>query len=189
MLKLKTYFSISLNLIISIFYFKQLFVPGAEVIFLDTKAILLTPLVLFHGLLGFMAYNIIQDKHLFSFKKHNVLEIIPVLMFTIIMLVFFLFPIIFLEYKDGYKFALPFFITFFEPIKIKLIFKQDDTVLLQKNFILFIISLTLIFVASLLPKFNAKDDSMSLYMGGFYFIALAYFDYYFYRRNVIYNYK
>jgi hypothetical protein len=183
MLKSKTYSSIILNLIISILYFKQLFIPGAEVAFLDTKAILLTPFVLFHGLLGFIAYSTIQDKDFFSFKKLKFLEIVPVSMFTIIMLTFILSPLVFLEYKNGYKFALPFLITFLEPIKIKYVFKQDDTVLLQKNFMLFIISLTLIFVSSLLPKFNALENSLTLYMGGFYFIFLSYFDYYFYKRN------
>lgn len=181
MLKLKIYFSIVINCVISSLYFKQLFIPGDEIIFLDTKEILLTPFILIYSFFGFLLYFSIENKFSLFSKNMKPIEYIPSVMFTFIMLAFILLPFSFFEYKNGYKLALPFFIAFFEPIKIKYIFKQDNKILLQKNFILFITSLTLFFVTSLLPKFNAIENSWALYLGGFYFIVLALADYYFHK--------
>ena len=155
MIKLKIYISIVINCAISILYFKQLLLPGVEIQFLDVKGILLTPFVLIYSFFGFLLYFSIEDKFSLFSKKMKPIEIIPSVMFTVIMLIFILLPFSFLEYKNGYKLALPFFITFFEPIKIKYIFKQDNKTLFHKNLILFITSLILFFVSSLLPKFNA----------------------------------
>lgn len=181
MIKLKTYSSIIFNFIISVFYFKQLFLPGKEIFFIDTKTILLTPLILVYSYFGFIIIGFFEINFTKLLTNIKIIESAQFFMFVIIMLMFILMPLTFLKYKDGYKLSLTFFITFFEPLKIKYIFKQNAKILFQKNFILFLCSLFILFFSSLLPKFNSTGDSLALYMGGFYFMALGYFDYYFFK--------
>lgn len=161
------------SLLISALYFKQIFSGGSEIQFLDTKEILLTPFLLFYSFLG-IVFCLFLDKK--TIKNHDRTTWILMLIIAGFMLI----PLLFFQHKLGSEIALPFITTFLEPVKVKFFFRQPLKVLLQKNFILMIVSFCLIFFVSIL-FFNIDQINYVYCYGGFYFIILALVDYYFHK--------
>lgn len=161
------------SLLISALYFKQIFSGGSEIQFLDTKEILLTPFLLFYSFLG-IVFCLFMDKK--TIKNQDRTTWILMLIIAGFMLI----PVFFYQHKNGSEIALPFITTFLEPLKVKFLFRQPLKVLLQKTFIVMIVSFCLIFFVSIL-FFNIDQIQYVYCYGGFYFLILALTDYYFHK--------
>ena len=179
----KIYLAIGFNLLLSFLYFKQLFFVGQESMFFDNNKILLTPFLLCYNFLGVIFYLVIQE--LIQRKRiKNKFELGSYFFLISIVLFFILFAFTFMTFEKGYSLTIPFILNFIEPIKMKFFFKQSIKTITIKNLVLIIVSFFLLIVSGYFSKFiTANVNSWALLMGGFYFIILSYFDYYFYKRN------
>lgn len=172
------------NLLLSFLYFKQLFFPGEEIMYLDLNGMMLTPFALFYNLLGIIILLLLFNRGTGKSIKSSISEKISWFIFIIMLIGFVIFPLTFLTLTDGRKVASPLLFAFIEPLKGKLLFNQDLKQIFVKNIFLFIISFALFFIADLLPPFHAvNQNSWPIYFSGFYFLCLAFLDFWFQHKS------
>lgn len=160
---------------LSLISFKQLYKLGSEEKVLNLSSAIFTPFVLgysFMSIFMFMFFVGAYD----SLKWYSFFDCIKKISIILVLILFVLTPFIYLQYKNGYLLTFPLILILLEPFKYKYIFKKDYSNVIERNIILLILSIILLFVSSFVCK-TLKIKGFQFMYGGFYYLTLAYLDY------------
>jgi hypothetical protein len=111
-----------------------------------------------------------------------VLNISKKILSVIVVILYILTPLVFLQYKNGYILSIPFILALLEPIKVKYLMEQDIADIIGRNVKLFIISFLLLFISGIICKMVHIEKSQYVY-GGLFYLILAHLDFKEYQKN------
>jgi hypothetical protein len=162
------------DILLSFYYFKQLYITDHYQKLLDLSGVLLTPFALLYSILSLLFLQWLHST--LASKPYQVRRnffTISNMLFVFIIIAFLLFAF-FIKLE---KLLIAFLIIIYEPLKNKYFNVQQYNKMLIKNLILLVVSFIILIISISISNENKYTNSSSFYMGGFYFLCLAFIDY------------